>query len=147
MIPQWSLNNLSVIFSKNVPILERLSKDNWKTSKTFERSLRDRWKTAERPLKDHFHERLPIDYSEPFQEILETMKFTERSWKTSEIIESSLKDHWEICQFLGSFSGLSEVLPYVEWGFNWFIRILGKVVLCQILGSVSDDYGVLSSTI
>ena len=35
------------------------------------------------------------------------------------IIESSLNDHLEICQFLlWAYIGLSEVLSYVEWGLE-----------------------------
>ena len=78
------VNDLSIIFqwswSKIVAILERLSKDNWKTSKTFERSLRDCWKT--------------IFMKDCQKTILNRFKRFWRPW-------NSLKDHLGIMKDLG----------------------------------------------
>ena len=96
MIPQWSLNNLSVIFSKN---LWQFLRDCRKIIERLVRPLSAHWEIAERLLKDHFHERLPKDYFEPFQtkfETMETMKFTERSLIGPHSTERRpLKDHRE----------------------------------------------------
>ena len=102
---------------------ERLSKDHGKTNKDLwkfiERSLKDCWKTTERPFSWKTAERLFWTVSKSFGdhgEHEDHWKISQESWKTSEIIESSLKDHWKIKQVSWSFSGLSAVLPSVEWG-------------------------------
>ena len=99
-------------------IMERLIR-------TFESSLRDRWKTAERPLKDCFEtvSKSFVDHGDH----KDHWKISQESWKTSEIIESSLKDR--------KFHGLSAVFQrscFWNGGLyppNVFLILLLKVVL------------------
>ena len=135
LVFQWSLNDLSIIFQWSSPKMWQFLRDCRKVIERLVRPLSAHWeiagKTAERPLKDHFHERLPKDYFWTLSKKIGDHGDHEIHWKNHLGImkdpRRSLKVHWKTIErsskFSWSFSGL---LLSVEWGFNWG---LWKVVL------------------